>query len=266
MNGYRALMKFDLLNNLLRFTIPSSFINRFTNPQGDATNCADMESYRASMKPYTKKPPHATPEDERYLHRGVWHTMKSRPKPPTYSSLSSCFFSPRWFSPRSKAIKQVDPAPAAPPAATAIQGIVDYTTAIPREIRDHIHANALPEVILVRDGVIDPSVGKFFVNRQVYNQCREVVQRHCFYKIECSSTSNLMRILDNIPTGGLALFKRVITTATGPYNSHAPWSTDGNHSDNICPTMYLNNGRVSFSIEFACSSCKSNRFYPRELN
>jgi hypothetical protein len=164
MDRHRALMRFDLIqNNSLSFTIPSSFIDRFTNPQGEANNRADREAYRASMKPYTKKPPHATPEDERYLNRGVWHLMKSHSKPLTYRSMSSCFLASRKFGTRSKAVKKVFPAPITPPGQTAIQGIIDYTTAIPREIRDDIHANALPEVILVRDGMLDHSVRKLFV-------------------------------------------------------------------------------------------------------
>jgi hypothetical protein len=99
-----------------------------------------MEDYRASMEPYIKKIPQATPEQDRYLNRSVWHTMKSNPKPLTYSSLSSCFLSPRRHNPRRSAIRQIFPAPVTPPAPTAIQGIVDYTTVLPRKIRDRIQA------------------------------------------------------------------------------------------------------------------------------
>jgi hypothetical protein len=67
--------------------------------------------YRASMEAYTKKPPHATPEEDRYLNRGVWYDMKRNPKPLTYLSTGSCFLSPLKFYLRRSAIKKTSPAP-----------------------------------------------------------------------------------------------------------------------------------------------------------
>jgi hypothetical protein len=222
--------------------------------------------YRASMEAHTKKTPHATPEEDRYLARGVWHDMKRNPKPLTYLSTGSCFLSPLKFYLRRSAIKKTHPAPAAPLASTTIGGPIDRITSLSRELRDNINANVLPETILVRDGVINPMVSNLFVNRQFYKECRELIQKDRVYKIECSSIPKLIRALDNMPTGGLAPFKRVIITTTGPYNGHAASRHErGEHCGNICPTIHLENGHCRFTIALACSSCRDNRFYRQEL-
>jgi hypothetical protein len=133
--------------------------------------------YRASMEAYTKKPPHATPEEDRYLNRGVWYDMKRNPKPLTYLSTGSCFLSPLKFYLRRSANKKTTPAPATPPATTATGGPIDRITSLSRELRDNIISNFLPDEILVRDGVMDPRVSNLFVNRQFCKECRELIQK-----------------------------------------------------------------------------------------
>jgi hypothetical protein len=180
--------------------------------------------YRASMEAYTKEAPHATPEEDRCLKRRVWHDMERNLKPLTYLSTGSCFLSPLKFYLRRSAIKNVPPATPASPAPTAIAGPIDRITSLSRELRDTINANVLPDEILVRNGVIDPRVRRvsnLFVNRQFYKECRDLIQKDRVYKLEYTSITKLIRSLDNMPTGGLAPFKRVIITTTGPYNGHA---------------------------------------------
>jgi hypothetical protein len=89
-----------------------------------------------------------------------------------------------------------------PNRTTALSAvIVDYLTRLPRRIRDQIHAYALPNEILIKDGRMDSTLSLLHVNQQSRAECLEVIDslaNEIHFKHKFNSTTSLVSGLDNL--------------------------------------------------------------------
>jgi hypothetical protein len=144
---------------------------------------------------------------------------------------------------------------------------VNYLTRLPRKIRDQIHAYALPDEILVKDGKMDSTLSLLLVNHQSraeYLEAIESLANEIHSKLEFDSITSLVSGLDSFPDLSLARFERLTIFTTGPYKGHSnQYTASSFHACNVCPTFQQNGDDCWFEIEYACRFCEAN--YEREL-